>query len=127
MKMRAKGLQKVHYLILLLFAEVEEDDTPKPDYKPPPKVPKEENRTGVNKKTYFVCNEAGKPWIKLPSVTPEQISLARKIKKFFTGRLDAPVSTYISIDSVVEYFVFCINSDLLNSVTLSISKSIRMT
>ena len=98
-----------------MFAEVEEDDTPKPDYKPPPKVPKEENRTGVNKKTYFVCNEAGKPWIKLPSVTPEQISLARKIKKFFTGRLDAPVSivvlmitqsTCISIDSVVEYFVF---------------------
>ena len=78
-----------------MFAEVEEDDTPKPDYKPPPKVPKEENRTGVNKKTYFVCNEAGKPWIKLPSVTPEQISLARKIKKFFTGRLDAPVSIYI--------------------------------
>lgn len=44
--------------------EVEEDDTPKPDFKAPPKVPKEDNRTGANKKTYFVCNDPGKPWVK---------------------------------------------------------------
>jgi len=74
--------------------ENEEDDTPKPDYKPPPVVPKEENRTGANKKTYFVCNDPGKLWIKLPPVTPAQISTARKIKKFLTGRLDAPVVSY---------------------------------
>jgi len=74
--------------------EAEEDDTPKPDYKPPPTVPKEDNRTGANKKTYFVCNDPGKPWIKLPHVTPAQIVAARKIKKFFTGRLDAPVISY---------------------------------
>lgn len=35
---------------------------------------------------------AGKPWIKLPPVTPAQIVTARQIKKFFTGRLEAPVS-----------------------------------
>lgn len=74
--------------------EVEEDDTPKPDYKPPPDPPKEENRTGCNKKTYFVCNDPGKPWIKLPSVTPMQIQIGRQIKKFFTGRLDAPVISF---------------------------------
>lgn len=74
--------------------ESEEDDTPKPDYKPPPVAPKEENRTGANKKTYFVCNDPGKPWIKLPPVTPAQISGGRKIKKFLTGRLDAPVVSY---------------------------------
>merc|ERR1711976_48846 len=74
--------------------ENEEDDTPKPDYKPPPVVLKEENRTGANKKTYFVCNDPGKLWIKLPPVTPAQISTARKIKKFLTGRLDAPVVSY---------------------------------
>ena len=47
-------------MVVLLFQlseEGEEDDTPKPDYKPPPVIPKEENRTGCNKKTYFVCNE----------------------------------------------------------------------
>ena len=34
---------------------------------------------------------AGKLWVKLPAVTPAQISAGRKIKKFLTGRLDAPV------------------------------------
>eukprot|EP00918_Siedleckia_nematoides_P107558 GHVU01234607.1.p1 GENE.GHVU01234607.1~~GHVU01234607.1.p1 ORF type:complete len:407 (+),score=107.40 GHVU01234607.1:443-1663(+) len=71
-----------------------EDDTPKPDYKPAPEPPKEDNRTGANKKTYFVCNEPGKPWIKLPAVTPVQLAAARKIKKFITGKLDAPVVSY---------------------------------
>ncbi|KAK0041151.1 radial spoke head protein 4 A [Biomphalaria pfeifferi] len=74
--------------------ETEEDDIPKPDFKSPPVVPKEENRTGTNKKTYFVCNDPGKPWVKLPVVSPNQISAARQIKKYFTGRLDAPVVSY---------------------------------
>ncbi|EDO48571.1 predicted protein [Nematostella vectensis] len=74
--------------------DVEDDDIPKADYKPPSFVPKEENRTGCNKKTYFVCTEAGKPWVRLPSVTPAQIRVARQIKKFFTGNLDAPVVSY---------------------------------
>jgi len=72
--------------------DAEIDDTPKPDYKPPPVIKKEDNRTGANKKTYFVCNEPGKVWVKLPQVTPAQITTARKVKKFLTGRLDAPVS-----------------------------------
>ncbi|XP_062838531.1 radial spoke head protein 6 homolog A [Anolis carolinensis] len=72
----------------------EKDEPPKPNYKPPPVIPKEENRTGTNKFIYFVCNEAGKPWVKLPQVTPAQIVNARKIKKFFTGKLDAPVVSY---------------------------------
>ena len=38
-----------------------------------------------------ICISAGKPWTKLPPVTPAQIVCARQIKKFFTGRLDAPV------------------------------------
>lgn len=72
----------------------EEDEIPKPDYKPPPVIPKEENRTGSNKYVYFVCNEPGKPWTKLPPVTPAQLSIGRKVKKFFTGKLDAPVICY---------------------------------
>lgn len=40
--------------------EADEDDTPKPDFKPPPVIPKEDNKTGANKKTYFVCNERKK-------------------------------------------------------------------
>ena len=40
--------------------EDEEDHipkVPKPEYKPPPTVPREDHRTGANKKTYFVCTE----------------------------------------------------------------------
>ncbi|NXP05822.1 RSH4A protein, partial [Thinocorus orbignyianus] len=71
-----------------------EYEPPVSTYKPPPVIPKEENGTGANKYVYFVCNEPGKPWVKLPPVTPAQIVCARKIKKFFTGRLDAPVVTF---------------------------------
>ncbi|XP_037699491.1 radial spoke head protein 4 homolog A isoform X2 [Choloepus didactylus] len=74
--------------------EDEEDELPKSFYKAPQAVPKEESRTGANKYVYFVCNEPGRPWVKLPSVTPAQIVIARKIKKFFTGRLDAPIISY---------------------------------
>ena len=37
----------------------EEDVIPKPDFKPPPVIPKEDNRLGANKFVYFVCNEPG--------------------------------------------------------------------
>lgn len=74
--------------------EGEDDNLPTPDYKPPPVIPKEETGTGCNKKTYFVCNEPGGEWTKLPPVTPAQIVCARQIKKFFTGNLEAAVISY---------------------------------
>ena len=37
-------------------SEEEKDEPPKSQWKPPPTVPKEEPKTGANKKTYFVCN-----------------------------------------------------------------------
>ncbi|XP_004471279.2 radial spoke head protein 4 homolog A [Dasypus novemcinctus] len=74
--------------------EDEEDEIPKSFYKAPQAIPKEESRTGANKYVYFVCNEPGRPWVKLPLVTPAHIVIARKIKKFFTGRLDAPIISY---------------------------------
>ncbi|XP_004867280.1 radial spoke head protein 6 homolog A isoform X2 [Heterocephalus glaber] len=70
------------------------DVVPKPQWKPPPVVPKEESRTGANKYLYFVCTEPGRQWTRLPHVTPAQIVCARKIRKFFTGHLDAPVISY---------------------------------
>ncbi|XP_038820643.1 radial spoke head protein 6 homolog A [Salvelinus namaycush] len=73
---------------------VEIDTLPRSTFKPPPVVPKEDNRTGVNKFTYFVCREPGLPWMRLPTVTPTQITAARHIRKFFTGRLEAPIVSY---------------------------------
>ncbi|XP_010868801.1 radial spoke head protein 6 homolog A [Esox lucius] len=77
-------------------AEVMEgiDPFPSSNYKPPPVVPKEENGTGANKFTYFVCSQPGLPWVRLPPVTPAQITVARQIRKFFTGKLDAPIVSY---------------------------------
>ncbi|XP_072244860.1 radial spoke head protein 4 homolog A isoform X1 [Leuresthes tenuis] len=72
----------------------EMDPLPRSVYKPPPVVPKEAIGTGANKFVYYVCKEPGLPWVKLPSVSPAQISAARQIYKFFTGRLDTPVVSY---------------------------------
>ncbi|KAI3387592.1 hypothetical protein SNEBB_000157 [Seison nebaliae] len=67
---------------------------PKSTWKPPPPVPREDKGTGVNKKVFFVSNSPGDDWKKLPTVTPEQIKVSRSIKKFFTGRLDAPILSF---------------------------------
>lgn len=72
----------------------EKDDTPKSEWKPPVVIPKEMNKTGANKFVYFVCNQPGEKWTKLPPVTPAQISISRKIKKMFTGELDRDVISY---------------------------------
>lgn len=45
---------------ILFFAgefDAEEDDIPQTEFKASPVIPKEDNRVGCNKKTYFVCNE----------------------------------------------------------------------
>ncbi|XP_035504544.1 radial spoke head protein 4 homolog A isoform X1 [Scophthalmus maximus] len=72
----------------------EVDPLPQSTYKTPPVVPKEAAGTGANKFFYYVCKEPGLPWVKLPSVSPAQITVARQIRKFFTGRLDSPVHSF---------------------------------
>ncbi|VDN08666.1 unnamed protein product [Dibothriocephalus latus] len=75
-----------------------EDDYPKRRWKPPPTVPPEEFREGVNKFVYFVCHFPGGRWFRLPHVKPQQICVARqvmlRIRRFFTGNLDAPVESF---------------------------------
>ncbi|XP_066911472.1 radial spoke head protein 4 homolog A-like [Clytia hemisphaerica] len=74
--------------------EDEVDDIPKPDYKPPVTIPQEDYGEGCNSKIYYVCNDAGLSWHRLPPVTPQQIHVARQIKKFCTGDLEAPIISY---------------------------------
>ncbi|XP_063719619.1 radial spoke head protein 4 homolog A-like [Symsagittifera roscoffensis] len=71
-----------------------EDPLPKPDWKAPVVIPHEEKGYGVNKFTYFATSQLGEDWTRLPCVTPAQIDGARRIKKLFTGDLDAPVLSY---------------------------------
>lgn len=47
--------------------------------------------TGANEYVYFASNSAAGRWTQLPAVTPEQIVLARAMRRFFTGDLTAPV------------------------------------
>lgn len=56
-------------------------------------VPTEEGK-GTNLYTYWVTTSLSNPWERLPAVTPEQITAARSISKFFTGRLDAKLNSY---------------------------------
>lgn len=66
---------------------------PQSKYKPPHEVPAEICGIGLNRKTYFVCNQLGDEWQELPPVTSAEIVAARKLKKFFTGNLDASLNS----------------------------------
>eukprot|EP01116_Phalansterium_solitarium_P019158 TRINITY_DN5268_c0_g2_i1.p1 TRINITY_DN5268_c0_g2~~TRINITY_DN5268_c0_g2_i1.p1 ORF type:complete len:485 (-),score=139.57 TRINITY_DN5268_c0_g2_i1:849-2303(-) len=74
----------------------EEEEKPvetKPKKDAPIPVPVEV-RKGTNFYTYWVTSTPGEAWVKLPPVTPEQITTSRLINKFLTGRLDAEVASY---------------------------------
>jgi len=78
--------------------EEEDDGTeklPRSNYKPPVKVPSEDRGApGANKFSYFVVNEPGQEWIKLPPVSPAQVCTSRQITKFFSGDLNASVKSF---------------------------------
>jgi radial spoke head protein 4A len=58
-----------------------------------------EQRIGVNKYVYFACNYIGGAWKRLPDVIPERLQEARKIRKYFTGNLDAKVFWHNKVSS----------------------------
>uniref|UniRef100_T1IMI0 Uncharacterized protein n=1 Tax=Strigamia maritima TaxID=126957 RepID=T1IMI0_STRMM len=76
----------------------EEDSSSLPSPKPKPVptlvVPSEPFRVGANQKVYFAALSPEFAWVKLPLVTPVQISTARMIQKYFIGRFEAPVLSY---------------------------------
>lgn len=82
-------------------------DEAAPEAKPgaPEPVPAEAIGEGLNKFVYYVVGYAYGPdgvfghytydkWIKLPAVRPEQIMVARQIKKLFSGDLESTVNSY---------------------------------
>ena len=50
--------------------------------------------SGLNKFTYWVTDNILEDWVELPDVTPQHIQQSKYIKKLFTGRLDAEVTSY---------------------------------
>jgi len=85
--------------------EGDENELPKSEWKAPKPLPVEEYGAGANKFIYFVCTEPGLPWVKLPHVSPAQVTVARKIKKLFTGDLSAPVEAYPPFDGTEENYL----------------------
>ncbi|XP_036145932.1 radial spoke head protein 6 homolog A [Monomorium pharaonis] len=60
-----------------------------------PEIPIERIGSGLNKKVYFVCNAPGlDEWIELPTVTPQQIVIARQIVRYCTGNLETPIYSF---------------------------------
>lgn len=57
---------------------------------------------GANKYAFWVCNHVGGGWSKLPNVSPEAIMVSRRIKRFMTGDLNAPVPSYPPFPGVSE-------------------------
>lgn len=67
---------------------------PQTSYRSPIEIPAEDIGHGVNRYVYFVCTNLYEDWIELPSATPHQINVSRRIKKYFTGNLDAEILSY---------------------------------
>lgn len=47
--------------------------------------------TGLNQRSYFVCNCLGDEWIELPKLTSKDMEMSQKIRKFFTGDLNSTI------------------------------------
>lgn len=50
-----------------------------------------EGKDGANKYSYWVCSEVGGEWTRLPHVAASHVCAARKLRRFLTGDLEAPV------------------------------------
>ncbi|KAJ3101498.1 Radial spoke head protein 4 A [Phlyctochytrium planicorne] len=66
-----------------------------------------ENRVGVNKYVYYVCNYVGGPWTRLPDVIPEKLQAARRITKYFTGNLQHQIVSYPAFDGTEAQYLRC--------------------
>uniref|UniRef100_A0A0G4FW21 Uncharacterized protein n=1 Tax=Chromera velia CCMP2878 TaxID=1169474 RepID=A0A0G4FW21_9ALVE len=91
-----EGLQSVRFWGKLLGTEADYlvaegridggDDGEREDIEP--------RGTGANKFTYWVAKDAKSPWTILPDAAPNEIQVARQIKKVLTGDLTRPVITH---------------------------------
>ncbi len=86
------GTNGDYYVFETSIKEHEPEDPP-PET-PAGEIPPEPAGEGSNEYTYFVCSYLGGVFVRLPDVTPKAVVAARKIKKYFTGDLDAPVWSY---------------------------------
>ena len=84
---RFYGVEKDYYVAegTLAGSGAEDIDRPK-NFEP--------RGTGVNTLTYWVTDSVLEDWIELPDITPEQLQVARKVKKLLKGDLNAEIKSY---------------------------------
>ncbi|CAL8103283.1 unnamed protein product [Calicophoron daubneyi] len=69
------------------------ENLPKNKWCPRTPIPPEPRGRGTNRWDYFACTNLGTDeWFRLPPARPEHIYHARYIRRFFTGKPDAPVA-----------------------------------
>jgi len=59
----------------------------------------------ANKFNYWVCSFPGDSWTLLPQIRPSTVVVARQIRRFLTGRLDASVQGYPAFPGTEKDFV----------------------
>eukprot|EP01062_Namystynia_karyoxenos_P062434 TRINITY_DN55315_c0_g1_i1.p1 TRINITY_DN55315_c0_g1~~TRINITY_DN55315_c0_g1_i1.p1 ORF type:complete len:622 (+),score=266.10 TRINITY_DN55315_c0_g1_i1:98-1867(+) len=74
--------------------------------KAPALKPEEAGGPGSNKYKYYVTTSDDMcKWVALPDVLPQHVLAARKIKKYFTGDLDAPVHCHPPFPGVEKHYL----------------------
>jgi Radial spokehead-like protein len=93
---------------------------PKSEYRPPVEIPAEASGRGVNRCAYFVCSDLSRDdWIELPPASPHQINVARRIKKFLTGNLDASITSYPPFPGTERHYLSAIIARISASTHIS--------
>jgi len=95
--------------------EPEEGEEPPP---PPPGAPVEETGTGCNAFVYFVTTDPSGSWTPLPDVTPQQIVCSKRIRKYLTGELAAPVRAYPPFPGVEKEYLRAMIARIVAATTL---------
>ena len=93
-----------------------EEGAPEP---PAPPADAEAAGTGLNTFTYFVTTDLSKAWTALPDVTPEQIKIAGRIRKYVTGDLAADVRAYPGFPGKEKEYVRALIARLFAATTLA--------
>jgi radial spoke head protein 4A len=96
--------------------EPEEGDGEPPP--PPPGAPVEETGVGCNKYVYFAATDPAGEWAVLPDVTPQQIVMSKKIRKYLTGDLNADVRAYPPFPGQEKSYLRAIIARIVAATTL---------
>ena len=98
--------------------EEEDDGLPKPKPIAVAQLTPEIN-LGVNRYTYYVTNQIGTEWQKLPHAHPQKLQIARQIHKFFTGDLSNPIVSYPPFNDNEAMYLRCQIARIASSTVIA--------